>query len=68
MVRPATHANKMSKKQQELLNDLIPGPAYRAKRSKISLTIHADPALGPAIKTKRLRSLKATSDKRTRTQ
>jgi hypothetical protein len=64
---PATRA-KMSKAQQELLNDPIRGPAYRAKKSKISLAIHADPVLGPASKAKRLRSLKVSSDKRTRTK
>jgi hypothetical protein len=69
---PATHSlatrAKMSKAQQELLNDPIRGPAYRAEKSKISLAIHADPVLGPASKAKRLRSLKVSSDKRTRTK
>ena len=64
---PATRA-KMSKAQQELLNDPIRGPAYRAEKSKILLVIHADPVLGPVSKAKRLRSLKVSSDKRTRTK
>jgi hypothetical protein len=41
---------------------------YRATRPKTTQAMHADPVLGPAIKAKRLRSLKATQDKRTRTK
>jgi len=53
---------------QELFNDPIRGPAHRATLSKAARARHADPVLGPAIKAKRLRTLKATHDKRTRTK
>jgi hypothetical protein len=44
---PATRA-KMSKAQQELLNDPIRGPGYRAEKSKISLAIHSIQSQGIA--------------------